>query len=148
MTTSETTETKRDLSADLAVCNAATPGNWYSGMIGAEPMAVWYNVIGGPKLRNIADDIGVRENAQFIAEARTGWPHVIERAINAEAEVAQVRALLIGMRKRVKSAEGKWARLREIVATNATGNKGTDINDWDVMLNVMDDIMTGGDGDE
>jgi hypothetical protein len=34
----------------------------------------------------------------FIAEARTGWPHAIERAINAESELRRVREAIGGLR--------------------------------------------------
>ncbi|OME55140.1 hypothetical protein [Paenibacillus odorifer] len=34
-----------------------------------------------------------------------------------------------------------WEQLREIVSTNATGGKGEDINDYDIMLNMMDDLL-------
>lgn len=30
-----------------------------------------------------------------------------------------------------------WEDLREIVSTNATGGRGEDINDYDIMLNIM-----------
>lgn len=117
-----TTETKRDLHADLAICNAATGGWWKvgGGKFGETNV---YTYPGGHKV--VSDiDYDKQADAAFIAEARTGWPHAIERAIRAE---------------------DKWEQLRAIVLTNATGNKGTDINDWDVMLNEMDDIMSGGD---
>lgn len=139
-------EAKRDLASDLAICNSATAGPWTDAEGNLNLNAVIAMGHGCP----VCGDYGSEraEDALFIVEARTAWPHAIERAISAELELPAARALLKGMRVRVKSAEGKWARLREIVATNATGNRGTDINDWDVMLNVMDDIMTGGDGDE
>jgi hypothetical protein len=35
-----------------------------------------------------------------------------------------------------------WEQLREIVSTNATGGKGEDINDYDIMLNMMDICCT------
>ena len=33
-----------------------------------------------------------REDAEFITSSRTGWPHAIERALKAEAEVEKLRA--------------------------------------------------------
>lgn len=34
-----------------------------------------------------------------------------------------------------------WEQLRGIVSTNATGGKSEDINDYDIMLNMMDDLL-------
>jgi len=34
-----------------------------------------------------------------------------------------------------------WEQLREIVSTNATGGKCEDINDYDIMINMMDDLL-------
>lgn len=122
-----TTETKRDLHADLALCEAATEGPWRYGGDKWGDLVVYssekrgFHNNGG----EIAEIDGPNEvnNAKFITESRTGWPHAIERAL---------------------SAEMKWEQLREIVRTNATGHvRGDDINEWDVMLNVMDDIDSG-----
>lgn len=33
-----------------------------------------------------------------------------------------------------------WEELKGIVSTNATGGKGEDINDYDIMLNIMGDL--------
>ena len=52
---------KRDLKADLEICNKATPGPWRAG------------------------ESFVEDNMRFVAQAREGWPHAIERALKAEA---------------------------------------------------------------
>lgn len=83
-----TTGTKRDLHADLAICAAATEGPWNigGGKFGET------NVYAGD-FRIVRDiDYDKQADATFIAEARTGWPHAIERAIAAEAENELLRA--------------------------------------------------------
>jgi len=91
------TTTKRDLDADLAICNAATSGPWrIKGVniidgrgypvLRKEPMGRAYG--GGDATLHIER---IDANAAFAIEARTGWPIAIERAINAEAEVESLR---------------------------------------------------------
>ena len=98
---------KRDLHADLAICEAATAGPW-KAREWSVPTADQYNVgstsddselftawqgaryPGGPEVSAGQ----ARLNALFAAEARTAWPHAIERAITAEnALLALVEAL-------------------------------------------------------
>lgn len=72
--------TQRDLKADLELCNKATPGPWvFNGIsvLGAHGLLI-------ARTPNDAD-------AEFIAQAREGWPHAIERAMRAEAEVEQLK---------------------------------------------------------
>lgn len=83
-------ETKRNLHADLAICEAATLGPWWT-----EDTADTWQLFGGPcgmhqliKAPKVCAEYAEYwpepEDAAFIAEARTGWPHAIERAITAE----------------------------------------------------------------
>lgn len=53
----------RDLEADLAICEAASPGPW------------------------IIDPIKV---VGFIAEARQGWPYAIRQALSQREEIARL----------------------------------------------------------
>ncbi len=71
----------RDLEADLAICEAASPGPWRQDSDGFLIVA---NGI------HIADVVSTEEDARFIAEARTGWPYTIRRALAAEAELLRV----------------------------------------------------------
>ena len=80
---------KRDLMKDLELCNEATPGPWV--------ICDWdTDVCGGiitPDTQEVvieAEDWDMpvkvkREDADFIVQAREGWPHAIERAIKAES---------------------------------------------------------------
>lgn len=118
------TEIKRDLVADLALCEAASPGPWKREP--AFDCEIYSEAdLCGSVVSAVGDDMTYVEiapnNERFILEAREGWPHAIRRAL---------------------AAEKKWAKLREVVVTNATGGGGENINDYDIMLNVMNDIDT------
>ena len=85
-------EQKRNLDADLAICNAAAPGPW----VYSEGLYVVKNVT-GDSFEWDADfvaEAGAEEDAAFIAAAREGWPHAIRRAQAAEAEVDRLREFL------------------------------------------------------
>lgn len=88
------TEIKRDLSADLAICSAAQPGPWlrfteWGREVVRDDTFADVISIGGPHDGEYVDMSP--EDATFIVEARTYWPHAIERAIRAEAEVESLR---------------------------------------------------------
>ena len=75
----------RDLEADLAICEAATPGPWECK----------YGQT-AHHIRNLELKVSVAlaargTNAHFITEAREGWPYAIRRAMVAEAEVDRLR---------------------------------------------------------
>lgn len=104
---------KRDLLKDLELCNKATQGPWKMWVdedsgdhvitLGDKHEAhteivydhcCWYN-------GNLPDGcpanlqaIEAEHNAMFIAESREGWPHAIERAIQAEGMVEELLKLL------------------------------------------------------
>lgn len=69
---------KRDLKADLELCNRATPGPWEAEDGLADPMVVM-----GRDYSHYFY-VHTERDAQFIAQAREGWPHAIERALKAE----------------------------------------------------------------
>lgn len=75
---------KRDLHADLRLCEAATVGPWETGYDHEEQRycveAVNEVSWGGGF---IVADCAYKEDAKFIAEAREGWPHAIRRALEA-----------------------------------------------------------------
>lgn len=105
------TETKRDLRADLAICSAATSGPWYylAGCI-YEP--------DGRYLFSEDEGAGSTEDFSFVAEARTGWPIAIERAISAEKENEMLWECAYEMLGNVAvldaENDGLYAALREI----------------------------------
>lgn len=82
------TEIKRDLRADLAICEAAENNEEYY-VDDREDEAV---ILGNGGVE-IAEFYTVAD-AAFYCEARTGWPIAIERAINAEAENVRMRSAL------------------------------------------------------
>lgn len=113
-------EDNRDLHADLAICEAATVGPWiYSDWPGS------VNVV-TPSRRIITSVYGMdahEANARgiFIAAARTGWPHAIERALAAEALVKShgpdgrnyTNREYVETRERAAKAEAEVKQLRE-----------------------------------
>lgn len=102
-----TTKAKRDLVADLAICEASTPGPLYAKneeWPGNANLRYWVD--------NQDDGIGcfVRyEDAKFAAEAREGWPYAIRRAIAAETD-------LLEWKTRAQEAEDLAEYLRERAA--------------------------------
>ncbi|QHZ58648.1 hypothetical protein M655_025100 [Brevibacillus sp. NSP2.1] len=69
---------RRDLRADLAICNATVPGPW---------SRTCNDFIVDAHGEMICEILADETVDTFIAESRTGWPHAIERALAAEAEV-------------------------------------------------------------
>jgi hypothetical protein len=82
-------EVKRDAAADLAMCEAATPGKWE----GKHAIQPYISVFTGVAEEVIATTY-TRGNMRFIAESRTALPHWIKRAVAAEAEVERLREAL------------------------------------------------------
>ena len=90
----------RDLQKDLETCNEATPGPWdvFPEVCGSEGQTV-FQVESGGDICDVADpyprgENRPTENMQFIAEARAGWPHAIERAVKAEARNRELLEVL------------------------------------------------------
>ena len=90
---------KRDLKADLELCNKATPGPWYRKKTGANFKGFSSEVIIADTSRYATGNKVYAEakggqfpanDADFIAQAREGWPHAIERAIKAETLVREL----------------------------------------------------------
>lgn len=76
----------RDLDADLEICEAATAGPWIAVESGAGVLTV-----NAPDDFELMTDIPFDEDAQFISEAREGWPYAIRRAQDAERENDRLR---------------------------------------------------------
>jgi hypothetical protein len=71
---------KRDLKADLELCNKATQGPWRHEWT-PDCSEVYAPGVDKPIVLVGHDP----HDAEFIVQAREGWPHAIERAIKAEA---------------------------------------------------------------
>jgi hypothetical protein len=89
--------TMRDLQKDLELCQKATRGPWIAlpAMCGPDGMEVYQVesmgcicLVGDPRPRG---ENRPTANMHFIAAAREGWPHAIDRALKAEAEVEKLR---------------------------------------------------------
>jgi hypothetical protein len=68
----------RDLKADRELCNKATPGPWLLES-GDYPFHIVYFAYADAMAAYCA-----RDDVEFIIQAREGWPHAIERAMEAE----------------------------------------------------------------
>ena len=109
---------KRDLTADLAICEAATEGPWHTNS-----RTEGYVIAGDEKCTTIAtvieyNDDGTeylrfgyhecQDNRVFIAEARQGWPEAIRRAIAAEAENERLRDVLMSVFQYARNDVARW----------------------------------------
>lgn len=82
------TEPKRDLLHDLAICEAATVGPVdYFVSIDSE---YEYEVCRKDYLDTIIASVITDQDARFIAEAFEGWPEAIRRAMAAEERVSEL----------------------------------------------------------
>jgi hypothetical protein len=98
----------RDLQADLEICNKATPGPWEATSESDEDVRVCQieneecvcclALMGDYNWEKEEWKEGSKKqwnkDAEFIAASREGWPHAIERAIKAEAEVERLRLMV------------------------------------------------------
>lgn len=102
----------RDLKADLEICNKAMTGPWVRKYENNIKQAVSDRGICSCSYSSNIDSAKTAQensdNMEFIAQSREGWPHAIERAIKAEAEVERLRLM-------VKSITGG---LDEAIETN------------------------------
>jgi hypothetical protein len=98
--------TMRDLQKDLELCQKATPGPWIAlpEACGPDGMEVYQEesmgcicIAGDPHPRG---ENRPTANMHFIAAAREGWPHAIDRALKAEAGVEKLRAEVERLRRR------------------------------------------------
>lgn len=79
----------RDLKADLELCNKATRGPWVVDSSGKYP-----HVIVDIEQRDIMGVYCAKPDIEFIAQAREGWPHAIERAMRAEKLACELVGML------------------------------------------------------
>lgn len=87
---------KRDLEKDLELCNKATGGPWILFPEKCGPEGQWVlHEDGGGEICEVGDpyprgDNKPQQNMEFIAAAREGWPHAIERALEAESILKKI----------------------------------------------------------
>ena len=150
----------RDLKADLEICNKATPGPWKCRGEDCDGINTAYypeNKIrtegygcDNTFIADLNDDeyhiySSLQEqiaNAEFIAQAREGWPEAIERAIKAEAEVERLRLMVKsitgGLDEAIETVhylEAEQALLRKVasIAWNVVETRGMS----DVLLSEL-----------
>lgn len=88
----------RDLTEDLAICEAATPRQLWAASRDSEHFV----------LEALGEVVAICKSAEFsrfVAEARTGWPEAIRRAMDAEKR-------LMAAERRVTELEEEAERLR------------------------------------
>jgi len=118
-------EIKRDAAADLAMCEAATPGPWFTGIRGGQCHKTHEHGNGDcvyDLVLHLADDwveatvpgeeifeygydavrIKRPETAKFMAESREVLPHWINRAVAAEAEAEKYRSMWFDLKEEIK----------------------------------------------
>ncbi len=95
---------KRDLKADLEICDRTTPGPWaiekpmfHSGVIAVKNDSAFDWICS----MQVSNQPNFRNDADFIATAREGWPEAIKRAIAAEYELARVTSCADGLRNQL-----------------------------------------------
>ncbi|WP_171681320.1 hypothetical protein [Paenibacillus planticolens] len=100
----------------MTLCEAATAGPWFK-TDGIHALYVSTNAC-----MDVIAECEVARDATFIAEARTGWPHAIRRAMAAEAEVERLRAVLEQMddRKNPMMPRSQMARIAKEALDYAT----------------------------
>lgn len=126
-------DVKRDLAADLALCEVATPGPWVvapEGLWEGDPLVRPRAVVRPrPDLaekyppgkygaacredRIVTTWLMRREDVAFIAAAREALPHAIRRAMAAEARVEVVQENLRKLMELVVQQETELQDLRE-----------------------------------
>lgn len=92
----------RDLLKDLELCTKATSGKWISDC------SPWDDqIISIPEddpdgyVRSLFTiDAATSDDIELVTQAREGWPHAIDRALKAEAEVEKLRAEVERLRRR------------------------------------------------
>lgn len=85
----------RDLQKDLELCSKATKGPWYIDKVdGPNRLIATTSFYGGGKIYTKGQEASPGADAEFIAEAREGWPGAIKRAMVAEAVNAEVLDIL------------------------------------------------------
>ena len=80
---------KRDLKADLELCNRASGESWKQASDTGYPYTIMDETF-----ENVMAVYCTGDDAQFISQAREGWPHAIERAIEAEAKLEKAKGLI------------------------------------------------------
>ena len=115
-------ELKRDLTADLAICGAATGGDDWTNFCPVRcdhtTIVSEYDRLTEEPCALIAECERV-EDATFIAEARTGWPHAIKRAMDAEIRMEMAEHAIgshdRACRREMRRLEAEVERLRAVL---------------------------------
>jgi hypothetical protein len=129
---------KRDLKADLKFCNRATQGPWRHEW-NPNCSEVYAPGVDTPIILVGHDPY----DADFVVQAREGWPHAIERALEAEKRVEELENQVdilsttlnmycspyYDMRERAEKAEALARELVEVLELFETVHIDTSLKD-------------------
>ncbi|GAB7387386.1 hypothetical protein BSNK01_12220 [Bacillaceae bacterium] len=104
------TETKRDLHADLELCERGTRGPW-KVRVGNHVFCDAVLDAEGNEL--FCSETATLEDLKVGAEAREGWPHALKRAIEAEKRVEELECEVERLRNRNKRLHDEVKRAHE-----------------------------------
>ena len=87
---------KRDLKADLELCDKATPGPWLLENNHEHPFTIL-----DFEYADVMATYCTNSDAEFIIQAREGWPHAIARAMKAEALAWELVGVIDELRRQI-----------------------------------------------
>ena len=141
----------RDLIKDLELISKATPGPWTRNE--KPSFGDWWVCSGGQHICLLpADKKGTyygemfRANSDFIAQAREGWPHAIERAIKAEAEVERLKKVYATTNDSWKKLQAENPRLHKAAEAarrvmDAVMAQPQDVKERNIALAWLDAVL-------
>lgn len=88
----------------------------------------------------LLDGSAVIMNTRDRALFQASRPGAIPLAVDADTAIDDVLYALADAQQVIARQQGAWDELKSIVSTNATGGRGDDVNDYDIMLNIMGNI--------
>ena len=115
---------KRDLLADLELCDRATQGPWRHDEWNLDCSEVYAPGVDNPIILVGHDPYA----ADFIVQAREGWPHAIERAIKAESLARELVGVIDDLCRQINQCgldEQMWEVYR--TAKEVLGNDRTEL---------------------
>lgn len=151
----------RDLRKDLETCNKATPGSWEATSESDEDIRVCQTeneecvcclaLMGDYNWEKEEWKEGSikqwNKDAEFIAASREGWPHAIERAIKAEAEVERyklmVKSITGGLDEAIETVhylEAENGKLRKVMNDVMNIALNGDAEEWLALREVLAEV--------
>lgn len=109
----------RDFKKDLELCEKATSGPWkYANTVNmGHVLQMPYINIHGQKvmaiiLKEWTPLENIKDNLEFIVQAREGWPEAIKRVMELEAEVKRLKAEKEELAREIKVLKAKIDKIK------------------------------------